>query len=109
MIVSWPSSINALKETYAAIALPIENAFAGLVENVLLPVLSTKNISAQNSPHLLMSAMAARNAINAYLKNIFTTLPMPKRNTYPSGLNPDPGSHCQRMNGNRSTTFFLLF
>ena len=58
--------------------------------NVLLPVSSTKSISAPDFPGRPMYATAVRPAINALWKNISIRLPMLKKSMNWSEANPEP-------------------
>ena len=64
MTASWLFNMNAPLKGYVTNVPPAKIAFAGPVANAPLPVFSTKSMFALNFPNLLMSVMAALNAIN---------------------------------------------
>ncbi len=79
MTASWLSSANAPPRKCVPDAPPAITGLADPAANAPLPVPSMKSMPARNFPDRLMSATAARNAVNAPWKSGCTGFLCPKR------------------------------
>ena len=109
MTAVWPFCINALHRWFVRNVPFAKGGSAGPAANAPLPVSSTKNIPAPGCPTPLMSAMAARNAINVLWKNISIRLLMLKRSMNWSERKPELALPFLKANSDRSTTSFHRF